>query len=217
MTKNSISKSFLIPIIIVLNIGVYLLWNFHSAPNMDLNFMARHFLVSWTALTEHHYDTLLGSVFSHHEFMHLFLNMFVLLNFGRVVEMILGPARFLKFYLVAGIFSSFCHAVVSAFILHEPSLPALGASGAISGVVILFAFMFPKEKIYLFGFIGLPAIWGALAFVGLDIWGLVAQAEGGGLPIGHGAHLGGALTGIIYYFFFLRKQLLKAGPVTEFS
>jgi membrane associated rhomboid family serine protease len=52
---------------------------------------------------------------------------------------------------------------------------------------------------------------GALAFIGLDVWGLIAQAEGGGLPIGHGAHLGGAFTGILYYFLFLRGRIPRGG------
>ena len=118
----------------------------------------------------------------------------------------LGRRRFLAFYLVAGIVASLTHAFVSAWILSEPGLPALGASGAIAGVILVFALMFPKERILLFGIIPIPAIWGAVAAVGLDIWGLVAQARGGGLPIGYGAHLGGAATGFIYYFLFLRRQ-----------
>ncbi len=47
---------------------------------------------------------------------------------------------------------------------------------------------------------------GAFLFIGLDVWGLVAQSGGGGLPIGHGAHLGGAITGIIYYLLFLKPR-----------
>ena len=76
---------------------------------------------------------------------------------------------------------------------------ALGASGALAGVILLFSLAFPKERLYILGLIPIPAIFGALAFVGLDIWGLVAQSKGGGLPIGHGAHLGGALAGGIYF------------------
>jgi membrane associated rhomboid family serine protease len=73
----------------------------------------------------------------------------------------------------------------------------------------LFALLYPREKLLLFGIIPLPAMFGALAFVGLDVWGVVAQAQGGGLPIGHGAHLGGALTGLLYYLFVLRPRLKR--------
>jgi membrane associated rhomboid family serine protease len=171
--------------------------------------MMAHFLVSWDSLIEGRYWTLITSAFSHNEFWHLILNMFVLSSFGPVIQIVIGTKRFLAFYFVAAIISSFGHALVSAFILGQPDLPALGASGAISGIVLLFAFIFPRERILIFGIIPLPAIWGALLFVGLDIWGVFAQAEGGGLPIGHGAHLGGAVTGILYYYFWIRKALQR--------
>ena len=217
MAKNYPPRTKVIPVLVTLNVIVFLLWNFRQFPRFDLPFMYQHFLVSWTGLTEGRYGTLINSVLSHNQFMHFFLNMFVLINFGGIVEVMLGWRRFLKFYLWAGLISSLCHALVSAFILKDPSIPALGASGAISGIVILFAFLFPKEKIYILGILPLPAIWGAIAFIGLDVWGLVAQAEGGGLPIGHGAHLGGALTGILYYFLFLRRQVLQTRSVPELS
>ncbi|MFZ3231430.1 MAG: rhomboid family intramembrane serine protease [Pseudobdellovibrio sp.] len=163
--------------------------------------MHTHFLISWTALTEGRYWTLITSVFSHKSALHLLLNMLALGSFGPIMESTLGRNAFIKFYLIAGIISSLSHAMVSNLILHEPNLPALGASGAISGLILLFSLTYPKQKILVFGLIPVPAIFGALAFVGLDIWGLVAQAEGGGLPIGHGAHLGGALTGLAYYLY----------------
>lgn len=111
----------------------------------------------------------------------------------------------MKFYLAAGVIGSLSHALVSEIILHQPGQYAVGASGAIAGLILLFALMFPKEKIYFFGVIPIPALFGALAFIGLDLWGVVAQSQGGGLPIGHGAHLGGAFTGVAYYFY-LRSQ-----------
>jgi len=69
--------------------------------------------------------------------------------------------------------------------------------------------LFPKERLLFFFLIPLPAMIAALIFVGLDLWGLSAQAHGGGLPIGHGAHLGGAFAGILYYFLFLRRRIRR--------
>lgn len=189
-----------IPLIIILNGVVYLSWYF------GLQWMPDHFLVSWTALAQGRIWTLLTSLFSHNLFWHFFINMFVLNSFGIVIERILGLSSFVKFYLAAGVIASLAHAAVSAWILHEPDIPALGASGAISAIVILFALMFPRQKILLMGLIPIPAIWGAIGFIGLDVWGLMAQAGGGGLPIGHGAHLGGALTGMIYYYFLVQPK-----------
>jgi membrane associated rhomboid family serine protease len=171
--------------------------------------MVENFLVSWDALKAGRWWTLLTSEFSHVMFLHFFLNMYVLASFGPIVEYAIGSARFLSFYLAAAVIASLSHAAVSAFLLGQPGLPALGASGAISGVVLLFSFMFPQARLLLFGVIPMPAITGALLFVGIDMLGLFAQFEGGGLPIGHGAHLGGAATGVLYYLLviqFLRPR-----------
>lgn len=199
------SRAILVPLIIVINVGVFILWHLRG----EDTFMVNNFLVSWTGLLEGRYWTLLTSVFSHIWFLHIFINMFVLNSFGSLLEQVLGSGRFLLFYLTAGVVSSLMHSLVSSFLLGRPDMPALGASGAIAGLVLVFALVFPDEKILLFGIIPLPALWGALAFVALDLWGLAAQANGGGLPIGHGAHLGGALTGVIYYFFYLRSRIRR--------
>lgn len=200
-----LQKARLVPAIVFLNTIVFLLWYLEGL--LPVDFMENHFLVSWDGLLDGRYWQLLTSVFSHNMFLHFFLNMYVLINFGSLIEMVLGKRFFLKFYLVAGIVSSLSHVLVSAYLIGDSSLKALGASGAISGLILLFCFMFPKEKILLLGFIPIPAIFGALAFIGIDLWGLFEQTQGGGLPIGHGAHLGGAFTGIFYYFKEVRPQL----------
>lgn len=199
-----------VPIFLFINIAVFVAWNYSDKNGADPTYMINNFLVSWDGLIAGRYWILLTSAFSHASFLHFFLNMFVLNSFGPIVERTLGVSRFVKFYLFAAIFSSFSHALVSAFLLHEPALPALGASGAISGIILLFSVLYPKQKILIFGIIPMPALWGVVLFAGLDIWGLIAQAEGGGLPIGHGAHLGGVLAGIIYYFIFLRGRKSQA-------
>lgn len=195
-----------VQIIILVNIAVYIVWSFSGGADSEPNFMIQNFLVSWVGLTEGRFWILITSAFSHIMLLHLFMNMFVLNSFGTIVENTLGFSRFIKFYIMASVTSSLSHALVSAWILKQPELPALGASGAVSGIVLLFSLMFPRQKILIFGLIPAPAIWGVVLLVGLDIWGLIAQAEGGGLPIGHGAHLGGAFTGIIYYLLFFRRR-----------
>lgn len=135
--------------------------------------------------------------------------MFILFGFGTAMEEVLGPKRFLKFYLTAGFMGSIAHCLTSTFLMHNPNLQALGASGAISGVLVIFSLMFPNHLVFLLGFIPLPAIMATVLFVGSDLWGLVAQTRGGQMPIGHGAHLGGALTGLIYYWFFMRRTKIS--------
>lgn len=168
--------------------------------------MGMNFLVSYNALVSGRFWTLLTSVFSHNSFMHIFLNMFVLDSFGPIVVQVIGKRFFLIFYLIAGISGSLLHSLTSAYLMGEPGMNALGASGSIAGVILLFALLFPKKKILLLGIIPIGAIWGALIFVGLDLWGLMAQTKGGGLPIGHGAHLGGAMIGVITYFILKKME-----------
>lgn len=157
------------------------------------------------------YWTLITSVFSHNLLFHLLINMFAFYGFGIALETILGSKRFLIFYLIAGIIGSFGHCFVSTYILDNPTIPALGASGAVSGVILLFSLMFPREKILILGILPIPAIFGALLFVAFDIWGVIDQSRGGTLPIGHGAHLGGAFFGLCYYLFFVKRKLRPFG------
>jgi membrane associated rhomboid family serine protease len=194
-----------VPSIIALNLVVYFFWT--RCDLTEDSFMVRNFLISWNGLAEGRVWTLISSVFSHNMLWHLLINMFVLWSFGSIIETVLGTRFFLKFYCFAGVVSSLGHAAVSNWVIRSPELPALGASGAIAGLVLLFALLFPKQKILLLGLIPVPALFGALGLVALDLWGLTAQARGGGLPIGHGAHLGGALAGALTYFIVLRPQL----------
>jgi membrane associated rhomboid family serine protease len=198
-------RPIIVPIFILINAAVYLAWSNRNW----LPFMLDNFAVSWELLQDGHYANLITSVFSHNYLLHIFINMYVLHSFGSILELVLGRRRFFVFYIVAGIVSSLSHCLVSAFVVGKPEMLAVGASGSISGLVLLFALLYPREKLLLFGFIPLPAMFGALAFVGLDVWGVVAQAQGGGLPIGHGAHLGGAFTGLVYYLLVLRPRLKR--------
>jgi len=202
--------------ILALNGLIYLLWQIPS--ERWLAWMMRNFLVSGEGVLAGYLWTLITAEFSHFAFLHLFVNMIVLMGFGRVLELKLGAARFLRFYLAAGAVSSFSHVLVSSFLLDQPELPALGASGAISAVVLLFALIYPRERILLFGLLPLPALWGALIAVGIDLLGLASQARGSSLPIGYGAHLGGASFGLAYYFFIFAgpgRNAERSSPVGQ--
>ncbi|MCB0418566.1 MAG: rhomboid family intramembrane serine protease [Bdellovibrionales bacterium] len=191
-------------ILVFINLVVFGCW--HLLP--DKRFMAANFIVSWTHLEHGRWWVLLTAAFSHTMLFHLLINMVVLISFGRPLAMLMGTRRFLGFYLFAAVFSSFTHAATSKYLLGMPDEGAVGASGAVAGLLLLFSLAFPKEKLLFFGVIPVPAIIGALLFIGLDLWGLSAQAHGGGLPIGHGAHLGGAFVGIVYFVYlkFLRPK-----------
>lgn len=186
-----------VPTLVAINVAVFAAWFM-----LPVELMAANFLVSWQHLADGRYWVLVSSAFSHNMLLHLMINMLVLWSFGRVLEILMGVKRFLAFYLVAAVISGIAHAATSTLLLgRPPELPALGASGAVAGLLLLFSLSFPRQKILIFGILPAPALLAALAFIAIDIWGLTAQLDGGGLPIGHGAHLGGALTGIVYYFW----------------
>lgn len=189
-----------IRIIVLINFIVFLAWTLSPTLNFFPSMM-ENFTVSWLGLRDGKYWTLLTSVFSHSAFLHLFINMYVLYGFGMALKSLLGRSQFLLFYLLAGVTGSFMHAVLSLLYTNSPTQPALGASGAIAGIILFFSLSFPREKLLLLGFIPISARWAAILLVFLDLWGLSAQSQGGGLPIGHGAHLGGAVIGVVYYFF----------------
>lgn len=192
-------------VIIKLNIIVFAFWYF-STLSGGVQFMIDNFLVSWTGVLHGRFWTLLTSVFSHNMVFHILVNMYVFYGFATVLENVLGTKRFLIFYLMAGVTASLGHCFVSTLLLHEPSMPALGASGAVAGVVVLFSFLFPRERLLLFGIIPLPAWFAAILFVGMDVYGLISQTQGSELPIGYGAHLGGALYGILFFLLRFRRR-----------
>lgn len=195
-----------VPVVIALNVVVFGLWWAATAGGALERFLAENFVVSTLHLAQGRVWTLLTAEFSHIESWHLFLNMFVLWSFGSILERLWGRLRFLAFYLVAAILASASHCAVSTFLLGNAREGAVGASGAISGLLLAYALLFPKHRILIFGILPMPALVAAGLFVGLDLWGLVAQAQGGGLPIGHGAHLGGALCGALYWALDLRRR-----------
>ncbi len=155
-------------------------------------------------------------------FYHILFNMFTLWMFGRILENVWGAKRFLTFYLICGLGAAACHLLVQ-HLRYDPALiqqlsnaiethdqqtidqliprvgflaPALGASGAIMGVMVAFAYLFPNTELYIMLIpIPIKAKWAMLGLAAIDLFGGVGQIQGDN--IAHFAHLGGALTGFI--------------------
>ena len=145
-------------------------------------------------LKENEWHRTLTSGFLHADPMHLFLNMFTLFFFGQAMESVLGSQPFFIVYIGSLIAGS-----LLALLMHakEPHYSALGASGAVSGVMFSFCLFAPFHMIYVFGAIPVPAILYAVLFVLYSIYGMGARNDN----IGHDAHLGGAIGGIIITIF----------------
>jgi len=187
-----------------------------------VNLLGLHF----PGAKDFHFFQFFTYMFMHdtHSFWHVFCNMFGVWMFGRVLEDYWGPKRFLVFYIITGLgaavaqelvwfisvqqFAS-AHAVtIARLIALDPSLNlmiTIGASGAVFGILLAFAMIYPNVPLYLF-FIPIPIK--AKYFV--IFYGLAELFMGvssfGGDSVAHFAHLGGMFFGLIMILYWKHKD-----------
>ena len=150
-------------------------------------------------------------MFMHGGFWHIFFNMYTLLMFGTAVERTIGTRNFLILYFVTGLGAMALHTGVEYLqashylaagtpagqVSYNQLLrtPMLGASGAIYGLLVAYAMLFPDARMtLLFPPVTLDAKWRVIIFIGIE---LLTGVTGTGMGIAHFAHLGGALLGFI--------------------
>jgi len=133
------------------------------------------------------------SIFFHADITHLLFNMFALYIFGRYLEMRIGSRDFLVLFLVSGVVGNLGYFLT----VGTKGAPALGASGAIYGVIGALAILAPLLRVLVYGFFPVPLIFAAVLWALIDLFGLLLPSS-----IAHGAHLGGMLVGVavgLYY------------------
>lgn len=131
---------------------------------------------------------------------HILFNMITLWFFGRSVEYRYGKREYLLFFLISVVVAGVTW-FLGEFAANRALSPvvALGASGGISAVLILFCLNFPHQLIYIWGVLPIPAWVFAILFVGQDIYGTMGRNAGEGPNVAFTAHLGGALFGFLYF------------------
>nr|WP_297458571.1 rhomboid family intramembrane serine protease [uncultured Halomonas sp.] len=137
---------------------------------------------------------LITAGFVHVDGTHLLLNMLTLYFFGPLMEYVLGPIGYLILYFGSELAA---HALSLAIQRGNARYSAVGASGAITGVLFAFCLYAPFEMLYLFFAIPIPAIVFAIGFVAIS---MVAMKNRGANKVGglaHEAHLGGAIGGVV--------------------
>jgi membrane associated rhomboid family serine protease len=169
------------------------LWAFYSNPVYFNN------LAEWPYQIVHEkkWYQMITSAFIHANFMHLFFNMFALFTFGTFLEAFFaesfgafdGSLYFALIYFISLIAGSL---LTVAFHSNDPNYVAVGASGAVSGIVFSFIIFFPTHMIYVF-FIPMPAYMFAILWIAFSVYGMKSKLGN----IGHEAHLGGAAGGVI--------------------
>ena len=137
---------------------------------------------------------LLTCAFCHDRFgvWHIVMNMLFFYWFGKMLEPLYGSREFLIFYLTAAVVSSLCF-VGLALYTHDPT-PAIGASGAVMAVIVLYAIHHPREKIYVFMMIPIEIRWLVLIYIVYDLHPVLLALAGTPMYTGiaNAAHLGGA-------------------------
>lgn len=142
--------------------------------------------------------TLVTSIFLHANLLHLVFNMFALFTFGLYLERLIGRSAFLTLFLLAGVVGNLGY----AFTALDPFTPAVGASGAIYGVIGTLAVLRPKMLVFVGG-LPMPLVLAALFWALLDLAGLFVPTG-----IAHGAHLAGLAVGIAYGAY-IRRELAR--------
>lgn len=131
---------------------------------------------------------LVSHMFSHGGFGHILFNMFALWSFGSLLERVWGPKKFLIFYLACGLAAALAHLLLS-------NAPAVGASGAVMGLLGAYAYLFPNTQLFIFPIpFPIKAKWAIIGIAAIDLFGGVYPT---GSQIAHFAHLGGLAMGLI--------------------
>ena len=151
------------------------------------------------------WPALFTSMFSHGSWMHLIGNMWFLWIFGNNIEDAMGHMRFMAFFILTGLIADGAH----IFLSPDSSIPTVGASGAISGIMGAYFILYPKARIETFVFyhvVPIPAwaflgIWMSMQFLGL---GAPETGDCGG--IAYAAHLGGLFAGLGLVFLFRKTK-----------
>ena len=205
--------------IIIINVLIMIM------TSLNETFMVEKFALFYPTSPFFHWWQPFTHMFMHGGFWHLFFNMYTLFIFGSVLERVWGPKKFLVFYFVTGIGAAAIHTGVewmemqtwitqaaegsqSALVsIHQLKMtPTVGASGAIYGVLMGYAMLYPDSVLTLiFPPVSMKAKWFVLIFAGIE---LLTGVTGTGGGIAHFAHLGGLIFGFLLIYFWKKRGTL---------
>ena len=183
------------------------------------NFMIGTFAMFYPASPLFRWWQPITHMFMHGGWWHILFNMYTLVMFGMVVERALGTKKFLILYFVTGLGAVALHTGVEWLEIHRAvassdlsaqqavidlyRTPMVGASGAIYGVLVAFAMLYPEARMTLiFPPVTLDAKWMVTIFIVLE---LVTGITGSQVGIAHFAHLGGALFGFLLVLYWRKR------------
>ncbi len=166
--------------------------------------------------------TLVSSAFLHGDWFHLIGNMYFLYVFGDDTEDIMGRISFIVFYIFAAVIASVFFGLVTLItssLSATPqilAIPAVGASGAIFGILAAYAIFLPNRTLVIPGWGRVPAKFYILIYFVMETIYIVTSANGAADNVAHAAHVGGFIGGVFFVFIFkkyMSKQLQYAKTV----
>lgn len=198
---------------------------FFVATLINENFMVSTFALFYPKSAFFHSWQIITHMFMHGGWLHIFFNMYTLWMFGSVIERMIGERKFLIFYFVCGLGAVALHTGVeylqaqglmaemangstsaAASYAALKSTPCLGASGAIYGVIIAYAMLFPESRLTLiFPPVSMSAKWMVIVFAVIE---LLTGVTGTAVGVAHFAHLGGMLFGWLLFRYWRSKGTL---------
>jgi membrane associated rhomboid family serine protease len=205
--------------IIIINVLVYLVTSLKG------NFMYENFALFYPTSPFFHWWQPLTHMFMHGGFWHIFFNMYTLFIFGSVLERVWGTKKFLLYYFITGLGAAAVHTGVEwiqmthwmsqaaegsmaaqASIHAMKMTPTVGASGAIYGLLMGYAMLYPDAIMSLiFPPVSMKAKWFVLIFAAIELFTGVTGTGGG---IAHFAHLGGLIFGFILLMYWKKTRRL---------
>jgi membrane associated rhomboid family serine protease len=165
------------------------------------------------------YESAFSSMFMHGSWQHIIGNMLFLWIFGNNVEDALGKVRFLLWYIAAGLAATAAQTFVTLQFGTDidASIPNLGASGAIAGVLGAYFLLLPNARVLTVIILGIiflreiPAVWFLGVWIGLQLWSggfsLVRPHAGGGTAFF--AHIGGFAFGVLTVYLVAKRRPLR--------
>jgi membrane associated rhomboid family serine protease len=162
------------------------------------------FYPSWAIIARMPW-TFVTYMFEHGSWTHILFNMISLGFFGPRVEAQMGGRRFITMYFIAGLSG----ALLSLALKSIAPYPIVGASGAIFGVMLVYATLWPHEKVYIWGALPVEARWLVVGYTVISIFGGFGGLGSFGAGTAHFAHLGGFVGAFLYLRFVDYRSPLR--------
>jgi len=209
--KRKLFSSFSVTMILILiNVVAFIFFTILIRLNIPLDYIA---IKPLNILQGKYLWTFITSMFMHGSFFHIFANMFSLFFIGSLVEKILGVKRYLYFYMLSGLLAGVFFVLLSLIFSADFNTFAVGASGALFGLVGLLVLLTPNLPVFIM-FIPIPI---KMKYAGPGI--LIALwfiSIAGNVPIGNTAHFGGLIVGVAYGLYLKNKYKRKTKYINKY-